>query len=268
MSTYDESKRRAWAGHASTYERTFALLCAHTGEALLDSAGVVPGSSMLDVGTGTGTIAALGLGRGARVTAIDPDPGMCRIAQRAADRAHVVQGALPHLPFGDRTFDAVTANFVLNQVGDPRAAIAELRRVAGPGARVGVSIWPRPLTPLHLLWEEVLDAAGVDRSAQASVPASLDFARTLSGLEGLLTCGGLDDVVAQTVTFTHCVDPEVWWSGPASGIATIGAIVASQPPTTRAELKEHYDLLSRRYLGADGLLHLPTSAVLASGVAT
>jgi SAM-dependent methyltransferase len=268
MSAYDESKRRAWAGHASTYERTFAHLCAHTGEALLEAVVVGPHSRLLDVGTGTGTIAALGLARGASVTAIDPDPGMCRIARRKADGAHVVQCALPRLPFGDGTFDAVTANFVLNQVGDPRSAVAELRRVARPGARVGASVWPRPLTPLHLLWEDVLDAAGVHRPEQPTVPASLDFARTPSGLGELLTGGGLDHVVTRTVTFTHRVDPEVWWSGPANGIASIGAIVAAQSPATRADLKDHYDRLSRRYLGADGLLHLPTSAVLATGVAT
>jgi len=42
--------------------------------------------------------------------------------------------ALPALPFGDRQFDVVLANFVINHVGQPRAALAELRGVTIPGA--------------------------------------------------------------------------------------------------------------------------------------
>ncbi len=39
------------------------------------------------------------------------------------------------------------ANFVVNHVGLPRAALAELRRVTVPGGRVAVTAWPQPRRP-------------------------------------------------------------------------------------------------------------------------
>ena len=55
----------------------------------------------------------------------------------------------------DRQFDVVLANFVVNHVGQPRAALAELRRVAVPGGRVAVTAWPRlpsPTVALRIDW--------------------------------------------------------------------------------------------------------------------
>jgi len=74
-----------------------------------------------------------------------------------------------------------------------------------------------------------------------------DFERSPGGLAGLLTSAGLDKVEAATVEFVHCVHPEVWWSGPARGVARIGTIVEAQAPDDAARMKTHYDRLSRRY---------------------
>jgi hypothetical protein len=91
----------------------------------------------------------------------------------------------------------------------------------------------------------------------------LDFERSPDGLADLLTRAGLENVEATTVRYMHSVDAELWWSGPARGVASIGAIVESQTPIVVARLKAHYDRLSHRYLASDGRLHLPTAAVLA-----
>jgi SAM-dependent methyltransferase len=266
MNAFDEDKRLAWAGREVAYEETFARLCAHPISLLLDDARVGPGVRLLDVGTGAGAVAVLALTRHATVTAIDPDPGMCHLAQRAAPAANVSEASLPHLPFADGSFDAVVANFVLNHVGDPHTSAAELVRVAHQGGLVSVSIWPRPLTPLHQLWEDVIDASGVSRLPTAArVPAQLDFERTTAGLGGLLQGAGLTDVEATMVTFTHRVDPQLWWSGPARGVASIGAVVIRQTQETIDVMKSNYDRLSDTYLQPDGMLHLPTAALLASG---
>jgi len=66
--------------------------------------------------------------------------------------------------------------------------------------------------------------------------------------------------------FVHVVDPEVWWSGPARGVASVGQLFAAQTPEVLAAMRVVYDRISRRYLGADGLLHLPGAAVLAIAV--
>lgn len=265
MTTYDLLKQRAWAGRAEAYAQTFELLCAHAIDPLLDASHISPGARLLDVGTGTGAVAAAALARGAQVTAVDPDPDMRRLAVRAAPGAEVLSGALPALAFDDGTFDAVVANFVVNHVGDPLAGVAELARIVRPRGWVAVSIWPRPLTELHRLWEDVIEASGVQGPPAATLVPGNDFARTSEGCSRLLTQAGLQAVEATTVSFVHEVDPEAWWSGPARGVASIGSVVEAQGPERAAHMKYHYDRISRRYLGADGLLHLPSAAIIAHG---
>jgi ubiquinone/menaquinone biosynthesis C-methylase UbiE len=131
--TFDEHERMQWAGKAAAYRDSFAALCAYPAGALLDAAAVGEDVRVLDVGTGTGTVAALACARAARTTAVDAEPSMLEIARRRAPGAETRHAVLPHLPFPDAFFDAVVANFVLNHVGDPEAAVREMRRVVCPG---------------------------------------------------------------------------------------------------------------------------------------
>ena len=265
MPTFDQVKQAAWAGRADAYAETFGRLCGRMVPALLDAAGVRAGDELLDAGTGPGAVAAAAITRGARVTAVDPDDGMRRLARLAAPRADVREGALPDLDLADASFDVVGANFVLNLVGDPRAATRELVRVLRPGGRLAATVWPRPMSELHRLWEDVADAAGAERPASAApLEPAMDFVRSPDGFAGLLEDAGLTDVHAERVEFVHRVDPESWWSGPARGVATIGAVLLAQTPEVQGRMREEFDRLSRPYL-VDGMLHLPTAAVLAHG---
>ncbi|MGN8244579.1 class I SAM-dependent methyltransferase [Cellulomonas soli] len=265
MSTFDQVKRAAWAGRAEAYAETFGPLCGRMVGPLLDTVGALTGAELLDAGTGPGAVAAVAITRGARVTAVDPDEGMRRLARLAAPEADVRDGALPDLDLADASFDVVAANFVLNMVGDPRAAARELVRLLRPGGRVAATVWPRPVSVLHQLWEDVTDAAGAQRPASAApLEPAMDFARSPDGLAGLLEGAGLSDVRAERVEFVHRVDPDVWWSGPARGVATIGAVLLAQSPDVQVRMRREFDRLSRRYL-VGGMLHLPTAAVLAHG---
>ena len=180
--------------------------------------------------------------------------------------ADVRDGTLPDLPFPDDSFDCAVANFVIGQVGDPLATLAELRRVVRPGGRIAVTSWPYPLTPLHELWEEILDAADVPRPASAQVgPTTV---RNAAGLIAAFTAAGLARAACDTIEWRHRVDVEQWWAGPANGVATIGHIVTSQRPEKIIELKQQYLRLSARYRTTDGMLALPTSALLATAAVT
>lgn len=222
------------------------------------------GSRVLDAGTGTGTVALLARERGADVTAVDPDTDMLAVARgkHAADR--LVAAELPALPFDDCAFDAVVANFVVNHVPDPRAAVADLARTTSRGGTVAVSIWPYPTSPLHQLFTEVVRAADPVLPPTRRLPRERDFARTEDGLAALLRGAGLTGVRAARVDWIHRVDPELWWSGPAAGIGGFGELLTSQSPEGAARLKREYDRSSVRFLDAGGLA-LPTSAVWAAG---
>ncbi len=73
-----------WTGKAQAYAQTSALLCAEVVEPMLDELAPTPGQRLLDIGTGTGAVAAAALARGCQVVAIDPEPDMVAMAAQAA----------------------------------------------------------------------------------------------------------------------------------------------------------------------------------------
>ncbi|MFE6973001.1 class I SAM-dependent methyltransferase [Streptomyces sp. NPDC057682] len=268
QTAFDESERRAWAGQANAYAASFAKLCAYPVPELLDAAGVREGVRVLDVGTGTGTAAAVAYERGAKVTAVDAEPGMVAEAALAVPEADVRLGALPCLPFADDEFDAVVGNFVLNHVGRPREALRELRRVTRQGGRIAVTIWAVPAAAGQALLGRAVQAAGVTRPAHLPALAPEDdFLRTEQGFAALLGEAGLTDVVCDTLTWDHQTTLAEWWSGPAAGVATIGQIVTSQNPLVVAEIKNHFESLCVEFAAPGGVLVLPHAALMAHGQA-
>ena len=259
---FDAHERRMWTGAAKAYAGSFAALCAATAEPLLDAAGVRDGARVLDVGTGPGTVAAAALARGAEVVAVDAEPSMVELAAGNAPGAEVRHAVLPELPFPDGSFDAVVANFVVNHVEDPWAALTELRRMARPGGRLAVTVWHGTDNEAMSLFNQALDAAGVVRP---SYPAPVSLTRTVEGLRGLLEQTGVADAAGRELAWTHREDPEVWWSGPAGGVAGIGRVMSEQTPEMYARVKAAYDRLAAERADGDGLIGLPAVAVLASG---
>jgi SAM-dependent methyltransferase len=266
MTDFDQAVRRAWAGRAEPYARGFAKLCAYPIPQLLDVADVAAGDRVLDVGTGTGNVAALACERGAKATAVDAEPSMVELASRAVPGASVQLAVLPQLPFSDAEFDVVIANFVLNHVGRPRATLAELRRVTRPGGRIALTIWAVPVAAGQTLIGRAIEAAGVPfPSHQSSLPPEEDFQRDEQGFAAFLTAAGLSDADCRTLAWDHRATAEEWWSGPAAGVASVGQVLVSQSAPTVAEIKRHFDRLSVDVLGPDGRLVLPHRALLAWG---
>ncbi|MFC5003965.1 class I SAM-dependent methyltransferase [Dactylosporangium cerinum] len=253
-----------WTGRAAAYADSYAHLCTHTAPALLAAAGMAPGVRLLDVGTGTGTVAALAVAGGGRVTAVDAEPGMVDLARGNVPGAEVVEGQLPDLPFPDGAFDAVVANFVVNHVIDPARTVAELLRLTAPGGRVAVTVWPHPAPPLQQLWADVMAAVGLT-PAPSSIPPELNFARTTDGVTGLLAGAGVRDVECRTIAWTHQTDVESWWVGPSNGMGALGEALAGQDPATVAAARREYERQAAAYVTADGVLALPTAALLAGG---
>jgi SAM-dependent methyltransferase len=112
--------------------------------------GVVPilaAGSVLEVGIGTGAIAAALAEQGRRVVGVDLSPEMLR---RAVARLgpQVAVGDAQRLPVRSGGCDNVLLVWVMHVVGDPVATLVEARRVLAGGGRVVVA--PRPVTPPEL----------------------------------------------------------------------------------------------------------------------
>jgi len=262
---FDEYERELWAGRATAYERGFARLTAHTAGALLDAAGVGAGTRLLDVGTGPGVVAGAAVARGAQVTAVDAEPSMAEAAARNVPGLDVRVAVLPDLPLNDREFDAVTGNFVINAVGDPAAALAELRRLLRAGGRLALTCWTDPRPPALAIAAEAIEAAGVPWPEDVPVPPFGVYSSP-GAFEALLAGTGFAEVAARLVSWEHRVDPGEWWQEVfLSGVGSSGVVIRRQDAATVARIKDEFDRLVARYAVDGGQVALPAVAVLASG---
>jgi len=107
------------------------------------------GGRFLDIATGTGDVAFEALRQQPDldlVVGADFTLPMMFVGQTRADRRPVRWAAADTLclPFLDDTFDAVASGFLMRNVTDVAAALAEQRRVTRPGGSVLVLDVPRP----------------------------------------------------------------------------------------------------------------------------
>jgi len=107
--------------------------------------GLGPGSTLLDLGCGTGDQTrelARRVAPGGRAVGVDLSQTMVDEARRRAAGADVAVefevGDAQALPYDDATFDACRAERMLIHVPDAGAALAEMVRVTRPGGRVAV----------------------------------------------------------------------------------------------------------------------------------
>jgi len=127
-------------------------------------------SRILDVGCGSGALdrlLAARLGTAARINAIDVNPLLLReaaeLAREFGDRIGFTLGSALDLPFPEETFDCVFSVTVLEEC-DANRALAEMIRVARPGARIGIVV---RAVDLAQWWNLELPAA---INAIASIP--------------------------------------------------------------------------------------------------
>lgn len=104
-----------------------------------------PGSSVLDVATGTGHVAIAAARRFCQSTGIDYVPALVHVARRraAAENLDVEfrEADAEDLPFADSSFDYVLSAIGVMFVADHQRAARELVRVCRPGGRIGVASW-------------------------------------------------------------------------------------------------------------------------------
>ncbi len=179
---------------------------------------LVPGMALLDVGCGPGTITADLAGRLERgaVVGIDRAEEVIELAReqhRASSGADLSfrVGDVYDLEFGDETFDVVYAHQVLQHLGRPIDALAEMRRVLKPGGLVavrdadfGAFAW-FPADPVLDRWMDVYHQLTRRNGAQA------DAGRNL---KAWVRAAGFRDVKASSSTWTFQSDSErEWWGG-------------------------------------------------------
>jgi ubiquinone/menaquinone biosynthesis C-methylase UbiE len=112
-----------------------------------DYAGIKMGDHVLDLGSGAGNdcfVARALVGESGKVTGLDLTEQMVVKARENCKKLNYanvefVVGDIEAMPFGDKLFDIVISNCVLNLVPDKSKAFKEIFRVLKPGAHFCVS---------------------------------------------------------------------------------------------------------------------------------
>lgn len=184
-----------WQG-GDAYERFMGRWSRRLAPLFLDWVGVPAGRRWLDVGCGTGALAAAILERcaPASVAGADPSEGFLATA-RARLPAAVAWHHAPAqaLPLADASVDATVASLVLNFVPDSAAALREMVRVTTAGGRVAVCVWDyaQGMQMLVHYWRAaqtlgLLDSSGVQAEHfPICAPDALAAALRGAGLRGV-----------------------------------------------------------------------------------
>lgn len=162
----NEAMRHTWGDDAAGWVANEAILDAlfePATSAILAAADIRPGSRMLDIGCGSGTLLAHAADVGAEVVGIDISAPMTTAARARVPAATVVTGdaqstdLLTAQPVPG--FDRVVSRFGVMFFAVPTTAFTNIRRATGPGGRLVFACWrTRAENPMFTLGTDVLTA--------------------------------------------------------------------------------------------------------------
>lgn len=123
---------------------------------LLSSADILPGTTVLDIGCGTGTMTIWLKQRypSADVIGLDADPAILDIARTKAKRASVdiqfLEANAADIPLPDDAVHSVVSSLFFHHLDtdQKRAVLKEILRVLAPGGELHISDWGRPANAL------------------------------------------------------------------------------------------------------------------------
>ncbi len=239
-------------------------------ELLLRAAGIEPGMSVLDLGTGLGHVAcAVGalVGSDGQVLAIDQDPRMIEIAEQrrsaaGIDNVRFLQADVRTFAT-DQRFDAVVGRLIVFHLPDPVEVIRHHAGALAPGGRIVAidfdigTIRCEPPVPLVTAAGEWIMDAFRAAGANPVIGSRLGLILRAAGLDGVATFG-IQSYLAPD-------DP--------TGAALISGVIRTLAPTimsagiateSEIELTTLHDRLSDAIREADAVV-LPPDVVVAWG---
>ena len=224
---------------SDAYERFMGRWSRRLAPAFIGFAAVGDGDSVLDLGSGTGSL-ALAVAEAfpnARVTAIDPSTAYVSAAQRRAP-SHRVRFAVGHaqaLELPSERFDKTLSMLAMNFFPDPTAALREMIRVTRPDGIVAAAVWDygEGMEMLRRFWDA---AVALEPSIDARDERHMPLCRP-GELSLLWRASGMDRVeeqgIAIELSFTSFDD---YWTPFLDGQGPAGVYAASLSDANRDAL--------------------------------
>jgi len=220
-----QERQRNMFGDAEAYERFMGRWSRLIAPRLVEFTGLPEQGRILDVGSGTGSLAfAVAEGKArTRVLGIDPSKEYVAYAAHKntfGDRAAFEVGDAQQLKFPDAGFHAALSLLVFNFIPDPRKALSEVRRVTRPGGKISAAVWDYGdgMRMLRTFWDA---AVHIDPAAEKLDEKHMRLCRR-GELSALWREGGLQSIREQPIeiqmrfaSFADYWDPFLLGQGPA-----------------------------------------------------
>jgi SAM-dependent methyltransferase len=237
-------------GDAEAYERFMGRWSRVVAPRLVDFTDLPERGRMLDVGSGTGSLAFVIAERKSHTHVLGIDPSKEYVAyatsrNRFPDRVGFEVGDAQQLDFPDASFDATLSLLVINFIPDPKKALFELRRVTKPGGKLSAAVWDygAGMRMLRTFWDA---AVQIDPEAGKVDENRMPLCRE-GELSALWRQAGLENVHEQPIditmrfeSFADYWDPFLLGQGPAG--AYVRRLDRNKLPALREEIKRRLSL--------------------------
>jgi len=251
----------------SPYERYVGRWSRKVAPEFLAWLGIPPRQRWLDVGCGTGALSASIAERSAPASldGVEPSEGFLKSAQEnLGSRAALHQGNAASIPLQDASVDVVVSGLVLNFVPDPRAALAEMSRVARGGGTIAAYVWDYAgkMQLMRFFWDAAVE---LDAGA-AKMDEGLRFPLCRAeALSALFAGAGLRSVETAAIDVpTPFADFDDYWQPFLGGQGPAPAYAMSLDEAARTRLREA--IRARLPARTDGSIALIARAWAVRGV--
>ena len=260
-SSATEAEAKMFAASAG-YERFMGRWSRQLAPAFIAFAGVKNGDRVLDLGTGTGSLAATmeATFPDTQTVGVDPSEGFISYARKNAKTAHsqFELGDAQALKFNDASFDKTLSLLVMNFIPDHQKAVAEMRRVTRPEGIVSACVWDyeRGMQMLRFFWDE---AVAFDPAIEPKDERHMKLSHQ-GQLSNLWKQSGLLNVKEEPITIDQAFSSfNDYWEPFTKGAGPGGAYVISLSQDRREQLEGH---IRKRLLGShdDGPFILTATA--------
>lgn len=241
----------------SSYEQYVGRWSRRVAPRFLSWLNLPDGLRWLDVGCGTGALAAAILEQCSPTSAVGVEPSegfLEKAREQLADQVLLRRGTAEQIPLEEASVDVTVSGLALNFVPDQRAALAEMTRVTVPGGTIGAYVWDYAgrMEMMRVFWDVAVEldpgAAKLDEGARFPIcrPESLSDLFTGAGLRGV-------EVSAIDIpTLFESFDD--YWSPFLGGQAPAPAYAMALDEAARARLRDR--IRERLSIQEDGSISL------------